>query len=176
MQRVSHGPTLEECLANAAAVRDIEAAAAAHEAALGADPRPAALRHLIQSDVAIGWQTETLRSLWLVSHRGLRRAGVRAHPESLAVLVGWRGEGLVLLRAAGARRSVTLVPWRAVAGTEDARHVIVPAGTPYDTLADAGTWHMLAFHSHPGAGLARRQLAAGLDGESWIEQREEEPS
>jgi hypothetical protein len=155
---------------------EIENAARELEIALQTDVRIGARRRLLRDDLNLEWESVPLRSLWLVSHRGLRRAGFRAHPESTAVLVAWRGEGLVLLRPPGERSSRSLVPWDTPPREANVRSVVVPAGTPYDTLADAAPWHVIAAHSHRGAGLVRRQLVRGEDAEQWIEMAEEESS
>src|SRR5262245_14391338 len=102
------GLPITACLEDANVGRDIEAATQALLGKLRSDAAPAALRRLIRDDLGIEWDGVRLRSLWLVTHRGLRRAGVREHPASLAVLVGWRGAGLAQVRAPGARRTVSL--------------------------------------------------------------------
>jgi hypothetical protein len=154
----------------------IAAAAEAGERRLAADARPAAVRHVLADDVELDVDGLLVRSVWLVSHRGLRRAGLRAHPASAATLVAWRGEGLVLLRGAGARRSVALGPWDAAPAAADLPHVLVPEATPFDTLAESSAWHLLAFHSHRAAGLERHQLERRDDTEIWVDHPEEDPS
>jgi len=167
---------LARCFEDAGLRAAIDDAAAALEAGMRADVQPSAWRRLVRDDLDLVWGTVRLRSLWLVTHRGLRRAGFRKHEDSSALLVAWRGDGLVLVRPPGVRRSHELVPWNALPDKTGARAVLVPAGTPYDTLADIQTWHLLAAHSHPAAGLARRQLVQRDDEEDWIELPEEEPS
>ena len=88
------------------------------------------------------------------------------------MLASWRGEGLVLVRPPGERRSVPLVAWDAPPEVSGARFLVVQPGVPYDTLADAQPWHLLAFHSRPALGLVRvQETPAG-----WAEFPEEEPS
>jgi hypothetical protein len=147
---------------------EIDARARAHEIALAADPRAAVRRAMLRDGFDCTWMGEHLRSLWLVSHRALRRAGFRRHPDSFALLLAWRGAGLVLVRPGSERRSIALAPIDAVQATP-ARFAAVPADVPYDTLADSMPWHVLAFHSHRAAGLVR--LAATQEG--WIEVPEE---
>ena len=113
----------------------------------------------------------TWRSLWLLTHRPLRRAGVRRHPASTAVLLAWRGQGLVLLRGPDARRSVELVALDTADDTA-VRFVHLAAGTYFDTLADETPWHVLAFHSAPAAQLVREDETP----EGWMEKLEEADS
>jgi hypothetical protein len=176
MQRVGVRRTIDDCLQEDGVQRDLEDALRALLEELRAAPEKAAVRRLVRSDLDVEAEGTTFRSLWLLVHRGLRRAGLRAHPESGALLVAWRGEGIVQLRPPGGRRSVTLATRAASADDPVAPHVLVPAGTPYDTLADAGRWDVVAFHTHPGPGLRRQQWKTGLDGESCVEEPEEDPS
>lgn len=111
------------------------------------------------------------RSLWLLTHRPLRRGGVRRHPASAAVLVAWRGSGLVLLRGPHERRSVELAPAGAV--PENAAWCVhLPPGTYFDTLADETPWHILAFHSEAATNLLREEETQ----EGWIAKPEEADS
>jgi len=111
------------------------------------------------------------RSLWLITHRPLRRAGVRRHPASAVVLAAWRGHGLVLLRGPEARRSVELAPLDAT-GDAIVRFVSLAPGTYFDTLADDTPWHVLAFHSQPAPQLVREDETQ----EGWSEKPEEADS
>lgn len=167
---------LARCLEDPGWRAAIDDAAAALETELQRDLQRAARRRLLRDDLDLTWDSVPLRSLWLVTHRGLRRAGFRRHDASTAVLVTWRGAGLVLARPPGRRQSHTLAPWNAPPSADGERAVLVPAGTPYDTLADATTWHVLVAHSHPAVGLVRRQLVQRDNEESWFELPEEEPS
>lgn len=151
------------------AVRDLESS-------LREDLRAAAVRRHLRDDFVLDWDGVRLQSLWLVVHRGLRRAGLRLHPDSTVLLVAWKRPGLVLLRASGARGSRTLVPWDAAEDLDGDRAVLVPAGTPYDTLAENRNWPLLAVHSHPVAGLQRRQQVWRDQEEVWLDLSEEEPS
>jgi hypothetical protein len=111
------------------------------------------------------------RSLWLITHRPLRRAGVRRHPASAIVLAAWRGHGLVLLRGPKERRSVDLAPLDTT-GDVAVRFVSLAPGTYFDTLADDTPWHVLAFHSQPALHLAREDETQ----EGWNEKPEEADS
>jgi hypothetical protein len=161
-------PLLHAAALPARAAR-LEAAARAHEAELGQQLRLGVRRRLLSDDLEIVWGGERLGSLWLVSHQALRRAGFRQHPEARAVVLAWQGRGLVLLRPEGERRSLTLRPASAPADAGSTDHVVVPAGTPYDTLADASPWHLLVFHSCRAAQL--RTLEPTESG--WTELSEE---
>lgn len=111
------------------------------------------------------------RSLWLLTHRPLRRAGIRRHAASAVVLVAWRGQGLVLLRGPHERRSVELAP--VATATETAVPCVYLApGTHFDTLADETPWHVLVFHSEPAANLMREEETQ----EGWIAKLEEADS
>lgn len=111
------------------------------------------------------------RSLWLLTHRPLRRGGVRRHPASAAVLVAWRGLGLVLLRGPQERRSVELAP-PGSGPDAGAWYVHLPPGTYYDTLADATPWQILAFHSEAATHLMREEETQ----EGWTPKPEEADS
>jgi hypothetical protein len=143
----------------------IDALCREHEAALQREARLGARRAVVRDGLVLAARGGTWRSLWLLSHRALRRAGLRRHSASEALLAAWRGKGLVLLRAPGQRRSVEL-------DAGDSVLVHVPADTPYDTLADETTWHLIVFHSHAAAALARSD--ATPDG--WIDKPEEADS
>jgi len=163
-------------LQDATLVAAIDDAVRALEHLLRAEPHAGALRRPLRDDLDLDWDGLRLRSLWLVVHRGLRRAGLRFHHDSTVLLVAWKRTGLVLLRASGARSSRTLVPWDAAEDVEGSRSVLVPAGTPYDTLAENRSWPLLALHTHPVAGLHRRQLVRGDQEDAWLDLSEEEPS
>jgi hypothetical protein len=152
---------------------DLGRAVQEQEAQLDRERRGAVYRRVLRP-AGLGADFEGVRfeSLWLLTHRGLRRGGFRSHPAGDLVLVGWRGDGLVLLRPAGVRHSVPLAPWNAPQDTGGARSVRVQAGVPYDTLADAEPWHLLAFHARPATGLVRIQETP----DGWVEFAEEEPS
>ncbi len=150
----------------------IDSAQRLHRAAFRQEMRLGARRALVQDQLNVEVAGTRIRSLWLVSHRGLRRGGVRRHPESTVVLVAWRGTGLVLLRGDGARRSVTLVPPAADHGAEGERWVVVEAGTPFDTLADETSWDVLAFHSHAALGIRRQDETP----DGWVDKIEEADS
>jgi hypothetical protein len=150
----------------------IDSAQRAHRAAFRHEMRFGARRALVQDGLDCDVAGTRIRSLWLLSQRGLRRGGVRRHPESSVVLVATYGTGLVLLRAEGARRSMTLVPLDAASHTEGERWVVVEAGMPYDTLADETSWHVLALHSHPATGLRRQDETP----DGWVEKLEEADS
>lgn len=127
----------------------------AHQARLGHDARCGVLRSLLADGMDLAWGDLRLRSLWLVSQRALRRAGFAKHPDDTTVVLGLRGDGLVLVRADRERRSLALAPWDGPLADGAVRHVVVPPGALYDTLADAAPWHLLVFHSRPAAQLRR---------------------
>ena len=133
----------------------IATAAAAHDGSLAANSMLGVRRSMVADGWSLDWKGDVLRSLWLVSHRGLRRDGIRKHPTHRVVLLGWRGLGLVQQRAPGARRTFSLVPFQSVPDAESVHWVDIAAGAPYDTMADAATWHVLAAHAHPSADLVR---------------------
>ena len=111
------------------------------------------------------------RSLWLLTHRPLRRGGVRRHPASAVVRLAWRGQGLVLLRGPQERRSVELAPAGALPETA-AWYVHLPPGTHFDTLADETPWQILAFHSEAATNLMREDETQ----EGWTPKPEEADS
>lgn len=128
-------------------------------------------RGVVQSGFELAAGGTVWRSLWLLTHRPLRRGGVRRHPASAAVLVAWRGRGLVLLRGPQERRSLELAP----AGTvPDAAAwcVHLPPGTYFDTLADETPWQILAFHSQAATNLMREEETQ----EGWTPKPEEADS
>jgi len=133
----------------------IAIAAAAHESVLATSAMHGVRRSMVADGWSLAWKGDVLRSLWLVSHRGLRRDGIRKHPTHRVVLLGWRGIGLVQLRAPGARRTFNLVPFESDVNSESLHWVEIAADAPYDTMADAATWHVLAAHAHPAADLVR---------------------
>jgi hypothetical protein len=135
----------------------IVSAARAHDAAMAADAKLTVRRALITSAWSVEWNGERLRALWLVSHPGLRRGGIRKHPSSRAVLMSWSGVGIVQLRGAGARRSHSLVPVERALDSESVHWVEIAPDMPYDTMADMGTWHLLAAHTHAGPDLVREE-------------------
>ena len=146
----------------------LAAAALAAEQHFAAHAAAGVRRQALEAEADLEWGAHHVRSLWLVSHRALRRAGFRQHPDSLAVLLAWRGAGLVLLRPPGERRSLALVPWSQPVG-DGVHHVVVPAGTPYDTLADASAWHLLAFQTSAASQLERLEPAD----DGWVRFPEE---
>ena len=150
---------MDESEALFAAVRQadaaIAAAAAIHEGAIATDAKLVVRRTIVADGWGLAWKNDVLRSLWLVSHPGLRRGGIRKHPASRAVLLGWRGIGLVQLRGEGARRTYSLVPLDRAVDAESVHLVEIAADMPYDTMADMGTWHVLVAHTHAGGDLVR---------------------
>jgi hypothetical protein len=148
---------------------DVYAAIEDARTARESDRRPgAAQRTLVQDGLVLDAGGTQWRSLWLLSHRALRRAGLRRHASD-AVVAGWRGTGLLLLRAPGNRRSIALAP---LEPDGDDEWVRVPAETPFDTLADERPWHVLMFHAHPASSLVRWQETL----EGWVEKPEEADS
>jgi len=143
----------------------IDALCGEHDAALRREARLGARRVVVRDGLELSARGVTWRSLWLLSHRALRRAGLRRHPASDALIAAWRGKGLVLLRAPGQRRSVEL-------DAGDSMFVHVPADTPYDTLADETAWHVIVFHSHAAAALGRSDETP----DGWIDKPEEADS
>lgn len=135
----------------------IEATVQSHRAAFTADRRRGVARSVLADGLELAWGNLHLSSLWLLSQCGLRRAGLRRHDHSDAVLLGWRGNGLVLLRPAGERRSLELVAHDRPPNEAGERCVVVGRETLYDTLADAAPWHLLVFHSHAARGLKRSE-------------------
>ncbi len=133
----------------------IATAAGAHESILATSALHGVRRAMVADGWSLDWKGDVLRSLWLVSHRGLRRDGIRKHPTHRVVLLGWHGLGLVQLRAPGARRTYNLMPFETELNSESVHWVEVEVDVPYDTMADAATWHVLAAHAHPGADLVR---------------------
>lgn len=128
-------------------------------------------RAVVQSGFELAAGGTVWRSLWLLSHRPLRRGGVRRHAASAAVLVAWRGHGLVLVRGPQERYSVELAP--AGTGPESAVWCVhLAPGTHFDTLADETPWHVLAFHSEAAANLLREDETQ----EGWTPKPEEADS
>jgi len=160
-------------LQSGAARAAVDAAAARNEAALRTGNT--ALHRSVVAD-GLDWPADDgrWRSLWLVSHRALRRGGVRRHPGA-ALLVAWRGRGMIQLRGPGARRSFEPAPFAGTpvaAGSMDGSAVPVPAGTAYDTLADETAWHVLVLHTELAPALRREDETP----EGWIAKPEEADS